>query len=214
MVCCERLIGEYGRYYSMKTYWEDGKSQFGAAEMRDEEILRASQREPAMFEMLVERYQQPLLRAALRVLRGREEAEDIVQEAFVKIYKNAGKFEKYDGIEFKSWAYKIAINTAITHYRKLKRGEFLTDDPAVFEAIDEESPDTRYSFAADAKTAVAGALAKMPDHLQSVLRRYYFEDKSYRVIAEEENISIPTLKMRLFRAKKLFKKINKENTSP
>ena len=166
-----------------------------------------------MFEMLVERYQEPLLRAALRVVRGREEAEDIVQEAFVKIYKNAGKFEKYEGIEFKSWAYKITINTAITHYRRLKRGEFLTDDPAMFEAIDEEAPDTRYSFAADAKAVVAGALAKMPSHLKSVLRRYYLEDKSYRVIAEEEEISIPTLKMRLFRAKKLFKKINKEETS-
>lgn len=197
----------------MKTYFGDGNSQSDIVQMKDEDILRASQWEPAMFEMLVERYQEPLLRAALRVVRGREEAEDVVQEAFVKIYKNAGKFEKYDGIEFKSWAYKIAINTAITHYRKLKRGEFLTDDPAVFEAIDEESPATRYSFAADAKAAVASALAQMPAHLQSVLRRYYLEDKSYRVIAEEENISIPTLKMRLFRAKKLFKKINPHTLS-
>ncbi|MFY9462825.1 MAG: sigma-70 family RNA polymerase sigma factor [Candidatus Sungiibacteriota bacterium] len=194
----------------MSRHLQEEKSQSGILEMKDEDILRASQHEPAMFEMLVERYQEPLLRAAMRVVRNRDEAEDIVQEAFVKIYKNAGKFEKYEGIEFKSWAYKIAINTAITHYRKLKRGEFLTDDPAVFEAIDEESPEVRYSFAADAKSAVARALEKMPSHLQSVLRRYYLEDKSYRVIAEEENISIPTLKMRLFRAKKLFRKIDNE----
>lgn len=198
----------------MGAHSEEENTPSSAIEMKDEDILRASQHEPAMFEMLVERYQEPLLRAAMRVVRGREEAEDIVQEAFVKIYKNAGKFEKYDGIEFKSWAYKIAINTAITHYRKLRRGEFLTDDPAIYEQIDEEAPDTRYSFAADAKSAVAGALAQMPAHLQSVLRRYYLEDKSYRVIAAEENISIPTLKMRLFRAKKLFKKINKEESSP
>lgn len=198
----------------MGTPGEEWNAPSPAAEMKDEDILRASQHEPAMFEMLVERYQEPLMRAALRVVRGREEAEDIVQEAFVKIYKNAGKFEKYDGIEFKSWAYKITINTAITHYRKLRRGEFLTDDPAIYEVIDEEAPDTRYSFAADAKSAVVGALARMPDHLQSVLRRYYLEDKSYRVIAEEENISIPTLKMRLFRAKKLFKKITKGESSP
>ena len=198
----------------MGTHSEERNAWSPAAEMKDEDILRASEHEPAMFEMLVERYQEPLLRAALRVVRGREEAEDIVQEAFVKIYKNAGKFEKYEGIEFKSWAYKITINTAITHYRKLRRGEFLTDDPAIYEVIDEEAPDTRYSFAADAKSAVAGALAQMPEHLQSVLRRYYLEDKSYRVIAAEENISIPTLKMRLFRAKKLFRKITKEEYPP
>lgn len=181
--------------------------------MKDEEILRASQNEPAMFEILVERYQEPLMRAALRVVHRREEAEDIVQEAFVKMYRYAGKFEKYEGIEFKSWAYKIAINTAITHYRKLKRGsEMLAEDPAIFQEAGDELVESRFSFAVDAKAAVARALEQMPDHLRSVLRRYYLEDKSYRTIAEEEDISIPTLKMRLFRAKKMFKKINKENS--
>ncbi|MEK7082244.1 MAG: sigma-70 family RNA polymerase sigma factor [Patescibacteria group bacterium] len=184
----------------------DGRD--GSNVMKDEEILRASQDEPAMFQMLVEKYQEPLLRAAQRVVRGREEAEDIVQEAFVKIYKNADKFQKLDGIEFKSWAYKVAINTAITHYRKLKRGEFLAEDPTVFQEAGDDMIHERFSFAADAKAAVASALAKMPEHLQSVLRRYYLEDKSYRTIAEEEKISVSTLKMRLFRAKKIFRKIN------
>ena len=176
--------------------------------MKDEDILRASQDEPAMFQMLVEKYQEPLLRAAMRVVRGREEAEDIVQEAFVKIYKNADKFQKLDGIEFKSWAYRVAINTAITHYRKLKRGEFLVEDPAVFQEAGEDLIHERFSLAADAKASVAAALAQMPAHLGSVLKRYYLEDKSYRTIAEEEKISIPTLKMRLFRAKKIFRKLN------
>ncbi len=185
-------------------------AETGVQGLKDEEILRASQAEPAMFEMLVERYREPLLRAALRVVRSREEAEDIVQEAFVKMYKNAGKFEKLEGIEFKSWAYKVAINTAITHYRKLKRGEFPTEDPGVFQEAGGEFLDTRVSFAADAKAAVAKVLEKMPEHLRSVLHRFYIEDKSYRMIAKEEKISIPTLKMRLFRAKKMFRKMNDE----
>lgn len=180
----------------------------GGHGMRDEEILRASVSEPAMFEMLVEKYQEPLLRAAWRIVRGQEEAEDIVQEAFVKIYKNAEKFEKYEGIEFKSWAYKVTINTAITHYRKLKRGEFLSEDPTVFEEPEPEMADTRFSTIADAKATVAKVLAEMPGHLKSVLERYYLKDESYKTIAKEEKISIPTLKMRLFRAKKLFRKLN------
>lgn len=192
-------------------FFEDqGSAANGLDGLKDEEILRLSQKEPAVFEILVEKYQEPLLRAALRVVRSREEAEDIVQEAFVKMYKNAGKFEKLDGIEFKSWAYKVTINTAITHYRKLKRGEFLAEDPGVFQEPGGEFLDTRVSFAADAKAAVAKVLEKMPDHLRSVLHRYYIEDKSYRTIAEEEEISIPTLKMRLFRAKKLFRKMDDE----
>lgn len=196
----------------MTGYLEPKSGSLDPADMKDEDVLYRSQREPALFEVLVERYQEPLMRAALRVVRRREEAEDIVQEAFVKMYRYAGKFEKMDGIEFKSWAYKIAINTAITHYRKLKRGgEMLAEDPAIFQEAGEELAEARFSFAADAKAAVAKTLARMPDHLRSVLHRYYMEDKSYKTIAEEEEISIPTLKMRLFRAKKLFKKINKED---
>ena len=106
---------------SMTSYLEEHNIPSSEG-MKDEEILLASLKEPAFFELLVEKYHEPLMRAAWRVVRGREEAEDIVQEAFVKMYKNAHKFEKYEGIEFKSWAYKVTINTAITHYRKLKRG--------------------------------------------------------------------------------------------
>lgn len=127
------------------------------------------------------------------------------------MYKNAEKFEKYEGIEFKSWAYKVTINTAITHYRKLKRGEFLAEDPTVFEEPEKEFADARFSAVVDARTMVAKVLALMPDHLRGVLERYYLKDQSYKTIAKEEKISIPTLKMRLFRAKKLFKKLNNNN---
>lgn len=190
------------------SYLQEETSVDDSSGMKDEEILRASLREPALFEMLVEKYQEPLIRAAWRVVRRREEAEDIVQESFVKMYKNADKFEKLDGIEFKSWAYRVTINTAITHYRKLKRGEFLAEDPSIFQEPEEERAETRFSLAADAKVVVANVLDKMPTHLASVLKSYYLDDKSYKTIAQEEKISIPTLKMRLFRAKKIFRKFS------
>lgn len=190
------------------SYLEEEKREWNPEEMKDEEILLASLKEPAVFEILVERYQEPLTRAAWRIVRSDQEAEDIVQEAFVKMYKNAEKFQKYEGIAFKSWAYKVAINTAITHYRKLKRGEFLSEDPSVFEEPPAEFADARFSSMYDAKTAVAKVMDQMPTHLRIVLARYYLEDKSYKTIAQEEKISIPTLKMRLFRAKRLFKKLN------
>lgn len=193
--------------YIEKIEGGDGKQNMA---MKDEEVLRASLGEPALFEVLVEKYQEPLLRAAWRIVRSREEAEDIVQEAFVKMYKNAEKFEKLEGIEFKSWAYKVTINTAITHYRKLKKGEVLVEDPAVFEEPEAEFADVRFSTVSDAKAVVAKVLDQMPLHLKSVLERYYLEDKSYKTIAREENISIPTLKMRLFRAKRMFKKLNQD----
>ena len=196
---------EAGEIY-MTSYLDDNNPQ-SSQEMKDEEILKASRDEPALFEILVEKYHEPLMRAAWRVVRGREEAEDIVQEAFVKMYKNAHKFEKQEGIEFKSWAYKVTINTAITHYRKLKRGEFLSEDPSIYQEAGQELADSRIFTKTDARSAVADTLEQMPEHLRTVLQHYYMEDKSYRTIADEEGISISTLKMRLFRAKKLFKKL-------
>ena len=81
-------------------------------DLKDEEILAASLEKPAFFKILVDRYQEAFLRKALSILRRQEDAEDIVQETFVKIYFNGKKFKKMEGIEFKSWAYKILINTS------------------------------------------------------------------------------------------------------
>src|SRR3989344_6165705 len=87
---------------------------------KDEAILSASLRNPNLFGVLVDRYQEAFLRAAQRVVKTREDAEDIVQETFAKIYKNAKKFKKQAGIEFKSWAYKVLVNTSFSHYQRLK----------------------------------------------------------------------------------------------
>src|SRR3989344_3081046 len=133
--------------YPMATSYlqDEPETESVPGNMKDEEILRASLSEPALFEILVEKYQEPLMRAAWRVVRSREEAEDIVQEAFVKMYKNAEKFEKLEGIEFKSWAYKVTINTAITHYRRLKKGEILSDDMTMFDRVGDENAEERFS---------------------------------------------------------------------
>ena len=63
----------------------------------------------------------------------------------------------------------------------------------------------------DVKILVEKILPKMPKHLHSVLKKYYLEDKSQKDIAEEEKVSVATIKMRLFRAKKVFRKIIDEN---
>src|SRR3989344_3093502 len=87
----------------------------------DEEVLAASVAHPSLFALLVRKYEEPFLRKALSIVRAQEEAEDVVQEAFTKIYLNAAKFKKQEGASFSSWGYRILINTALTHYQKQKR---------------------------------------------------------------------------------------------
>jgi RNA polymerase sigma factor (sigma-70 family) len=179
---------------------------------RDEEILSLSLQKPSAFEMLVDRYQDGFLRTAMRVINQKEEAEDIVQEVFTKIYLNARKFKEIEGGSFKSWAYKILINTSLTHYKKQKklRESFKDIEPEFYESM----PDTQTKGAeeeADVRLLVEQVLLQMPKHLQSALRKYYLEDRSQKDIAEEEGISITAVKMRLFRAKKMFKNFLRNN---
>src|SRR3990167_8635113 len=179
--------------------------------LRDEEILRLAGDDPSYFTILVDKYQAAFLRKALGIVRNQEEAEDIVQEAFTKIYRYADNFKKQKGIEFKSWAYKILMNTSFTHYQKLKKSGANTEylDPVLYEDKLEENHD--FAAIQDAKSMVGKVVEKMPEHLAKVLKLYYLEDKSYADICKIEKISTPTLKMRLFRAKRLFEKLSADN---
>ncbi len=180
----------------------------------DEEILRLSFKDPSYFSVLIDRYEGPFLKSAFGIVRSRQEAEDIVQETFTKIYLNGTRFKKQPDARFKSWAYKILMNTAFTHYQKLKRTQGRTEylDSVFYdeegEGIVGETGD--FGKVSDAKALVSEVIAKMPEHLGRLLRLYYLEDKAYRDIAAVEKISMSTLKMRLFRAKRLFKKLSLE----
>ncbi len=173
----------------------------------DEAILHSSQERPSLFGVLVDRYQAPFLRLAQRVVRERTAAEDVVQEAFLKIYRYAHSFKKGQDRKFSSWAYKIVMNTAITHYHKLRKREWLLPedtDPTADEAR------VQYKEAVlerETQAVVGSVLDVMPEELRSLLKAYYLEDKSYKTIAEAENMSMGALKMKLFRARRLFRKL-------
>ncbi|MEK7178535.1 MAG: sigma-70 family RNA polymerase sigma factor, partial [Patescibacteria group bacterium] len=129
--------------------------------LKDEEILAASLEKPAFFKILVDRYQEAFLRKALSILRRQEEAEDIVQETFVKIYFNGKKFKKMEGIEFKSWAYKILVNTAISRYRQIsKKWQMESTDPLDLELASEHNFSTEDTvLAKEAKSLTADLIS-------------------------------------------------------
>ena len=181
--------------------------------VKDEEILILSLEKPALFKILVDRYQEAFLRKALGILRQQEEAEDIVQETFVKIYFNGKKFKKMEGIEFKSWAYKILVNTAISRYRKIsKKWQAESTSPLDLELASERNLSTEdIVLESETKSVAADLISRLPENLARLVSKYYLEDKSYKDIAKEESLTIPALKMKLFRAKQLLKKDTQNN---
>ncbi|TSC79287.1 MAG: RNA polymerase, sigma-24 subunit, RpoE [Parcubacteria group bacterium Gr01-1014_29] len=174
--------------------------------LSDEHILTSSLSNPDTFGLLIDRYQEAFFRAAYSVVRQKEEAEDIVQEAFTNMYLHGGKFEKQAHASFKSWAYRIVINTAISHYRKLKRARerFAPLDPEIYDNL---AGDEDFAKDAERRIFTDELLGELPEDLRRVVEAHYMEGTPYKAIATAEGIPLSTLKMRLFRAKKLLKNL-------
>ena len=173
--------------------------------LTDAEILARSQKEPDLFAVLVHRYEAALLRRARTILKSPEDAEEVVQDAFTKMYLYADKYHPQEGASFSSWMYTILNRVAYTKYRTKsaewgKRAEL---EPEHYESL----PDARAEFLEDLsiRDEVINALAKLPETAAKILRLQFIEGKSQEEIARAEQLSIPAVKTRIHRAKKLFK---------
>lgn len=175
---------------------------------KDEELLAASVRDPKLFEIIVDRYQAAFQRKAETFARTAEDAEDIVQETFVKIYLHAGSFAVQEGATFKSWGYKILVNTALSHYRKHKRKNKetveLTDEMQEIIA----DPTSVFSGETALSDYISSILVRMPESLSKVLELYFLRGMPQKEIARALDTSVGAVKARMFRAKQEFKKIS------
>jgi len=176
-----------------------------AGELSDEEILLRSQSQPWLFRVLVDRYEAAFLRKARTIVFNPLDAEEIVQDAFTKIYVHATKFSPQEGAKFSSWAYRILMNTAFTRYQKLiKEGQrFTSIDPEFEQFIGEQKEHSGFETRRD---GIDRILVKLPGHFAYVLRLHYLERWSHQQIAEDTGENVGTVKARIHRAKAAFRK--------
>ena len=179
-----------------------------AGELSDEEILLRSQSQPWLFRVLVDRYEAAFLRKARTIVFNPLDAEEIVQDAFTKIYVHAAKFSPQEGAKFSSWAYRILMNTAFTRYQKLiKEGQrFSNIDPEFEQFIGEQKEHSGFETRRD---GIDRILVKLPGHFAYVLRLHYLERWSHQQIAEDTGENVGTVKARIHRAKAAFRRESK-----
>ena len=181
--------------------------------MSDEQVLAASIAHPSLFALLVRKYEEAFMRKAMSIVHEREEAEDIVQEAFTKIYLNAGKFKTVAGASFSSWGYRILINTALTHYSKRKRegGRVVELDEEIWALIPDHN--LRQFEKKEFIDEVASVLSRIPAPMAKALTGFFIDGKTQEEIAKEEGVSVGAIKTRVHSAKLEFKKIYKSVTT-
>lgn len=172
----------------------------------DEEVLALSVKNPSAFGELVERYEKPFIRKAESIIGKREEAYDIVQDTFTKIYLNANRFKVQEGAKFSSWAYKILINTSLTYYNKLKkeRENTVALDTEIMENLEGEGRGEVEGVVFQREVLVV--VSKLPRHLSRVIKMYFIDGYSQKEIAKLEGISVGAVKTRVHRAKKELKR--------
>ncbi len=147
--------------------------------------------------LLYKQYSSYLLGVCLRYVSDKSEAEDILQDAFLKIFNN---IKEYNGKgHFEAWMRKIAVNTAITHFHKHKKHYYHDDIDKVEDAdvIYNVTPETEY----DGKELLK-LLKKMPEGYRVIFNLYAIEGFKHREIAEKLNIEENTSKSQYLRAKK------------
>jgi RNA polymerase sigma-70 factor (ECF subfamily) len=158
-------------------------------------LSRCRNGENAAFKQLYERYAKAMLNASMRIVNDAGQAEDILQDSFIKAFQNMSKFEAEPA--FASWLKRVVVNASIDHVRKQKNrilsAEQLED---VVDETEDEEEEEDYDI-----DVVKSAIRGLPDGYRIVLTLFLFEDYSHKEIAAMLNISEGTSKSQYMRAK-------------
>lgn len=159
------------------------------------------------FEELVRPHADALYRTALRMTGDASAAEDLVQEAFLKAWKNLHRFER--GTNFKAWIFTILTNQYINEYRRKGKGPALTDfaesEPAGAEEPVHLTAEDVERLAEHLGDEARKALGKVPPEFRIVFLLSTFEEMSYKEISRVVGIPIGTVMSRLFRARSILR---------
>ncbi len=151
---------------------------------------------------LYEIFYSKMMGVCYRYTNNAEDAKDILQDGFVKVYNNLKKYNFKGSLE--GWIRRIMVNTAIDHYRKHK-DVFLVDDDYILENSKVEKADTIYSQFGE--SVIMNAIQSLSPAYKTVFNLSVIEGYQHKEIAEKLNISEGTSKSNLAKAKKNLKKI-------
>lgn len=173
----------------------------------DEELVAETLKNPDVYALLVERYEEKLLRYVMRISRSTtEDAEDLLQDVFISAYKNLNDFDQ--ALKFSSWVYRIAHNKVISHFRKVtarpKTTTYEGDTQLlnIFASDEDMAVDLERKYTAK---EVREILDQLDERYREVLVLKFLEEKDYKEISDILEKPMGTVATLINRAKKQFK---------
>lgn len=168
------------------------------------------------FEMIVQRYKQPLLNYIGRMVGERELALDFTQEVFIKTYSSLHTFRPQH--KFSTWLFKIASNLTIDYWRKKKIDAFSLDQtrdgandrPSIQIPSKDRTIVEKFELF-EIREKIERAMEKIPPSLRELFVWRHINELSYDEIAEIKDLPVGTIKNKVFQAKELIRKQLEEN---
>jgi RNA polymerase sigma-70 factor, ECF subfamily len=179
-------------------------SQWRELEMTDAELVRGIRNgNDAHFELVMRRYNQRLFRTARAIVQDDDEAEDVIQQAYVNAYLHLGQFE--ERARFSTWLTRIVIHEALSRLRKAARlhpldGADGEDTPMDRVRSPEQSPEAQV-YQGELAALIERAVSNLPDTFRGVFMLREVEGMSTEETAECLGLSEATVKTRLHRAR-------------
>ena len=182
-------------------------------EMTDEEIVRRTLLDKEAFALLIERYEAKLLRYLERLGVGvQEDREDILQDAFVKAYKNLNSFDPT--LTFSSWMFRIAHNETMSFFRfKHARPQVILSEESeslLTELRDDDSDTSASTELRLSREELSKAFAKLEPRYRDALILRFFEDRSYAEMSDILEMPVGTVSTLLYRAKRALRGVMPE----
>lgn len=184
------------------------------AELPDEEVIReVLDGNTALFELLMRRYNERVYRAARSITKDEQEAEDVMQQAYVNAFTHLRQFNR--SARFSTWLTRIAINESLARVRRRGRYEAIDDERPNVESFMSRNPSEnpeREAFTGELRGLLEWAIDTLPDGMREVFVMREVEGLSTLEAAECLGVSEEVVKTRLSRARAALRRVLLERT--
>jgi len=168
----------------------------------DELVVRVAGGDEAACRLLLNRHLPRILALARRMLKNREDAEEVAQEVFLRVWTRAGEWEP-GRAQFRTWLYRVATNLCLDRLRRHKNDDLESiPEPASMDPTPEESLQNK-----DLSEIVARALDSLPDRQRAAIQLCHYQGMSNIEAAEALEVSVEALESLLSRARRQLRSL-------
>ena len=175
-------------------------------------IERASRGDAAAFNRLMEQHERRMYAVALRMCGNREDAQDCLQEAMLRVYRAIGGFKGQSS--FSTWVYRITMNTCLDELRRKKNRQSTSLDSLLdmgWSPSDDTNAPEKQAMRSELRRNLNRAIQELPEEMRSAVVLREIQGFSYEEIAHMLEINVGTIKSRISRGREKLREKMKEN---